>query len=165
MVNSHERRQSSGLSIVELILIVALIAILVSMFVPHFSILAIRKHQTYSTAHDLAADLDYARRLALGGGPSGNSGKSYWVKLYKIGSATDTWKVFESDNESSPIKTVTVVDGVYLDEVSTSSFYFDSKGAVSPYNGGAVEVHDNENIYQWDVSVVRGTGRVKLIEK
>jgi Tfp pilus assembly protein FimT len=158
-------RNNSGVSIVELLLIIAIMIVLYAIFVPRYTYLAIRKHEVYSTAHDLAADIAYARRLTLGGGPTGNSGKVYWIKLYKVGAATDTWRIFESNNEAQPIKSVTVLNGVYLKETATSSFYFDIRGATYPYNGGAVEVHDNEKIYQWDVSVVRGTGRVKLIER
>ncbi|MFA6450286.1 MAG: hypothetical protein WCX65_12505 [bacterium] len=162
---SRKRQSDSGITIIELVLIIALIVLLYGMFVPRYTHLAIRKHQVYSTAHDLAADIRYARQLTFGGGPTGNSGKTYWLKLYKVGSATDTWRIFESDNEASPIKSVTVLPGVYLNETSTSSFYFDITGVTSPVNGGAVEVHDSDNKYQWDVSVVRGTGRVKLIER
>jgi hypothetical protein len=140
-------------------------AVLVAMFVPRYTMLAVRKHQVYSTAHDLAADIDYARRLSIGEGLKGNSGKSYWLKLYKVGSATDTWKIFENGLESEPIKIVTVLTGVYLKDVSTTSFYFDGRGATTPFNGGVFEVHDTNNNYQWDVSVVRGTGRVQLIER
>jgi hypothetical protein len=144
---------------------IAVMLVIYSMFVPRYTYMAIRKHQVYSTAHDLAADIRYARRLTLGGGTTGNSGKIYWLKIYKVGSATDTWRIFEEGSEASPIKSVTVMTGIYMNETATSSFYFDSRGSTFPYNGGAVEIHDNDNAYQWDVSVVRGTGRVQLIER
>ena len=159
----HGRRYIAGFSIIELILILAIVVVLYAMFVPRYTYRAIRKHQVYSTAHDLAADLRYAQELSTRGGLTGNSGKKYVLKLYTVAGVTNTWKIFEDGNEAEPIKSVTVLPGVYLNEPSTDTFFFDSNGTVNPLIGAAVEVHDTENIYQWDVSVVRGTGRVKLI--
>jgi Tfp pilus assembly protein FimT len=158
------RKNAEGFTIIELILVCIIIVILYGMFVPRYTKEAITKHKVYSTAHDLAADLRYARRLSIGGGTSGNSGKVYWLKLAQIGSATDTWYVFEHGGAATPIKTVTVLDGVELEltDHSTNSFYFDTMGVPHP-NGAAVEVRDTANIYRWHVSVVR-SGRVELIE-
>ncbi len=157
-------KHNSGVTVVELILVVVIVAILAGMFVPRYTKEAALKHEVYSTAHDLAADIRYARTLSLGGGTAGNSGKTYWVKLYKVGSATDTWKVFENGNEASPIKSVTTRDNITLNDNSTSSFYFSSSGTPSPFTGGNIDVKDENSAYRWKVSVVRGTGSVTLTE-
>lgn len=159
-----QRRGDKGFTVVELLLVLVIIVILYRLFIPRYTHLAILKHKVYSSAHDLAADLRYARRLAIGGGTSGNSGKVYWVKLDQVGSSTDTWYVFEHGSAASPIKSVTVLDGVELQlmDNSTNSFYFDAMGVPHPTDA-VVEVRDTKSLYRWHVSVVR-TGRIKLIE-
>ncbi|HOO56005.1 MAG TPA: prepilin-type N-terminal cleavage/methylation domain-containing protein [bacterium] len=160
----HRNNPESGFTIVELMLVLVLIVILVKMFVPHYDRGAITKHEIYSTAHDLGADLRYARRLSVGGGVAGNTNKVYYLKFYTVGSATDTWRIYEDGDEANPIKSVTVLNGVRLFSTDTPSIYFDSAGSPGAAVGGKIDVFDEDDLYRWSVSVVKNTGKVELHE-
>ncbi len=164
-------KSQKGFTIVELLLILVLVAILYKMFVPRYTKLAIIKHHVYSTAHDLAADLRYSRRLAMGGGLNGNTATSlsqepaFRLELYTVGTATDSWRIYSTYGSSAaPIKTVTIEEGLRLSNTATNAFYFDSRGGPHPYTGGTILVEDVNSLYRWRVSVVRGTGKIELYE-
>lgn len=164
-------RSQKGFTIIELLLILVLIAILYKIFVPRYTKLAIVKHHVYATAHDLAADLRYARRLAMGGGLNGNTSTSltqepaFWLQMYTAGTATDSWRIFSYYGSSaSPVKQVTIDDDVRISSTATDAFYFDYRGGPHPYTGGTILVEDVNSIYRWRVSVVRGTGKIELYE-
>jgi Tfp pilus assembly protein FimT len=163
---SGDRRQS-GFSFVELILVIILVLILAAMLVPRYSREAITKHKVYASAHDLAADLRYARRLAIGGGLNGQDENPFWLTLSAnpAAGATNTWKIYEDGNSANPVKTVTALEEIEFLVVGTAtdSFRFDRDGAPTP-DSAAVDVADSGGLYRWRVSVVRSTGRVTLTE-
>jgi Tfp pilus assembly protein FimT len=164
--NSGKKRHPSGITAIELIVVVCILAILAKMFVPRFTREELIKWRVGTTAHNIASDVRYARRLALNGGTAGGSGKSYWFRLYKAASAaTDTFKVYENGSEATPIKsTTTPWSDVMIVGISTDSFYFSTSGVPVPINGGGVTISDANNNYQWNVSVVKNTGRVSLTQ-
>lgn len=167
----------SGITLIEIVLIIVIIAILHKMFVPRYSKDAILKHKVYSTAHDLAADLRYARRLAIGGGLEGNPitdpgdgteyPAKYWFEVYKSAgaAATDSWRVYSySGTPGSPEKSEKILSDLIIEQNATNAIYFDDKGAPYPSGGDYFEVRDTDSRYRWRVSVERGTGFVKLWE-
>ncbi|HOC93081.1 MAG TPA: GspH/FimT family pseudopilin [bacterium] len=160
-------RLQSGFSFVELILVIILVLILASMLVPRYSRDAITKHKVYASAHDLAADLRYARRLAIGGGQDGQDENPFWLTLSAnpAAGATNTWKIYEDGNPGNPLKTVTALEEIEFLVVgaATDSFRFDRDGAPTP-DSAAIDVADSGGLYRWRVSVVRSTGRVTLSE-
>ena len=166
MLGAPVRR--NGFTAVEILLVIVLLAILSLVFVPRFSYDAILKHQVYSTAHDVAADLRYARRLALGTGLEGStsvsigSGEIFWLEVYNSGSATDSWRIL--DNSNNAIKEVQAVSGVQIVQNATNSFYFDRDGVPYPAGGDYFIVEDYNGKYRWGISVIRCTGQVKLTE-
>ncbi len=164
MLSRQCRKSQDGFTAVELLLIMALMAILYYVFVPKYTLDAARKPQTLASAQALAGDLRYTQQLSMNGGPNGNSGKLYCLKFYNSGTATDTWKIFAQDSESAPIKTVTLTPGMNVASVSTDSFYFDTTGLPYPATGGNVVISDPQGTYSWRVSVVKTTGRVMLTE-
>ena len=163
--NSKIKTQNSknGFTIIELIVVALIIAILIKLFVPRYTRDAMTKYRVYAAAHNIASDLRYARRLSVGGGESGNSGKYYWFKFYTVGAATDTFRVFEDGSEASYIKSTTIDDGdITITSAATDSFYFDAYGRTYPAGGGTITVEDSGNRYRWDVSVVKNTGRIQM---
>ena len=158
------RRSESGFTYVELVLIIVLIIIITSMFVPRYSKQAKLKPEVYATAHALAADFRYTQQLAAGGGLSGNSGEEYWLKFYTTGTATDTWKIYEDGNEAEPIKTVELLSDMRIHSTDTPSMFYFATGTPSLTSGGSVDVYDRYNYYRWRVSIVRKTGKVELTE-
>ena len=157
-------RAVKGFSLLEALLVVVLMSILAGVVVPRFAYDHVTHQKVYATAHNIAADLRYARRLSIGRGVKG-SGDNHWLKLYTVGSATDTWRVFENGGEANYLKTHTVPgNDIRIKGVATDSFYFDYRGNPSPANGGYISVYDRDNRYQWDVSVVANTGRIRLIQ-
>ncbi len=160
----HRINSPKGFTVVELLLIVIIISIIGGVVVPKYTKSVYRKQEVYATAHAIAADLRYARRLSIGEGLSGNSGKTYWMTFYSSGPSTDSWKIFEYNADSEPIKFNTVLTGITLTNNATATYYFDSKGKPFPEYGGSIDVADSENLYRWRVSVIRGTGRIQLTQ-
>jgi len=164
----HPPSSYSGFTTIEFLLVVVLIALLGYIFVPRFSHDAILEKQVYTTAHDLAGDLRYARRLAMGSGLEGStsvtidSGEVFWLIVFKTGTATDSWKIVDSGNNQ--IKSVQAVPGVQITDNATASFYFDRQGVPYPSGGDYIIVEDYNSKYRWAVSLIRGTGQVKLRE-
>jgi len=153
----------NGFTVVELIVVALVIAILIKLLIPRYTRDAIIKYRVYTTAHAIASDLRYARQLSIGGGPSGNSGKFYWFKFYTVSTSTDTFRVFEDGSEANPIKSTTLGDNdIIISCSATDSFYFATSGAPVPTTGGTVSVQDAGNRYQWNVSVVKNTGRIQM---
>ena len=101
---SRRGRSESGFTVVELLLIIVLIIILYRLLVPRYTHRAILKHEVYSTAHALAADIRYTMKLATSGGISGNTSDEYYLKFYTVGTATDTWRIYQDGSEASPIR-------------------------------------------------------------
>lgn len=157
-------RSNRGFSLLEALLVVVLISILAGVVVPRYAYQHVTRQKVYATAHNIAADLRYARRLSIGRGVKG-SGSNHWLRLYTVGTATDTWRVFEDGNEAAYLKAYTVPgNDIRIKGAATDSFYFDYRGIPEPANGGYISVYDNENRFQWNVSVVANTGRIQLIQ-
>ena len=157
-------KAQNGFSILEFMLVVILVSILAAIVVPRFAYENVTRQKVYAVAHNMAADLRYARRLSIGRGQHGG-GSDHWFKLYTVGTATDTFRVFENGDEANPIKEYTVPgNDIVISASATDSFYFDYKGDPVPATGGAISVSDKYGRCQWDVSVIRNTGRVRLIQ-
>lgn len=165
----------NGFTIVELLLAVIIISILTMMFVPRYTKDAILKHKVYATAHDLAADLRYARQLSMGGGLQGNPETAanaaenpvyYWLEIYKsTGAATDSWRIYPMNaGAAGSVKDITILGDIELVESATPAFYFDKNGTPTPGTNAYIEVRDTAGNYRWAVSVARTTGQVVLNE-
>jgi len=165
----------SGITIIEVVLIIVIMAILAKMFVPRYSKDAILMHKVYSTAHDMASDLRYARRLATTGGEQGNPisdpssattiESKFWFEIYKTAgaSATDSWRVYSyHGSQGSPVKTNQVLSDMVIEQPATNAVYFDDRGVPYPSSTSYFDVADTEGKYRWRVSVERGTGYVRL---
>lgn len=165
----------NGFTIVELLLAVMVISILTMMFVPRYTKDAILKHKVYATAHDLAADLRYARQLSMGGGVQGNPQTTpsaaenpvyYWLEIYKsAGAATDSWRIYPmSSGAGAAVKEINSLEDIELVESATPAFYFDKNGTPTPSTNAYIEVRDTAGKYRWAVSVARTTGQIVLNE-
>ena len=157
-------KNNSGYSLLEIMLVVALISILAGIIIPRFTYKQVTCSKVYTVAHNIAGDLRYARRLSIGQGTSGGSGMEYWLKLSTVGTATDTYRILEGGDEANPLKTYTVNGSdITIIGSSTDSYYFNTRGDPSP-DGGFIIVRDTDNICQWNVSVIRSTGRIQMIQ-
>jgi prepilin-type N-terminal cleavage/methylation domain-containing protein len=166
------RRTQSGFSLIEFLLVVVLISILAAIIVPRFEYGHITQQEVYAVAHTIAKDLRKTRRYAIGQGDYGNQGmtthttvpayKSYGLKIL----SSTSWEIWEF-NGAPPSRSL-VTQTLRNDEVLVSSaandFVFDNWGTpTTPGAGGVIEVKDFKDRYQWNVSVIKNTGRVTLV--
>jgi prepilin-type N-terminal cleavage/methylation domain-containing protein len=158
-------RTDSGYSLLEFILVVILISIMAAIILPRFAQRSMSRQKVYAVAHNIASDLRAAQKYNIGQGLNGASGKSYWFKLYTVGTATDTFRIFEQNNEANPMRTYTVPGSdIVIKGNATDSYYFNTRGEPRPVNGSSISVSDRDGMYQWNVVVVKTTGRVELVQ-
>jgi len=152
-----------GFTIVEALLVVVLISIIAAIVVPKYSATKVTKQKVYAVAHNIAQDLRYAQKMATGSGPVGGNTTNYWFKLYTAGTSTDTFRVFRQGDEANPLRTTTLFgNDIQILGSSTDSYYFNSRGEPFPNANGYVTVQDAGNNYQWNVSIIKTTGRIVL---
>ena len=164
------RFSQTGFSLVEFLLVVVLISILAAIIVPRLDYKHITRQEVYAVAHTVAKDLRKTRRYAIGQGERGTMGltthtTSPTLRTYRleITSAT-SWKIVE-DNAGVPTDLITQTLRNSEVQVATVGdvFEFNSLGTpVNPVAGGAIQVKDYKDRYQWNVSVIKNTGRVTL---
>lgn len=164
---------SRGVTVMELLLVLVLIVILTMMFVPGYVSDVILKEKVAGVAHDIAGDLRLARRMAINGGPEGDCRENYWFRLFATGSI-----VFKNSNPASAVHSTEIVGndvrffnpGIAFNNPTPAAiarpsiaYIFSATGSViTPATGGVIVVSDTDNKFQWNVSVVRTTGRIIL---
>ena len=154
---------TSGFTIVEALLAVIIVSIIAAIIVPKYSATKVTKQKVYAVAHNIAQDLRYAQKMATGSGPTGGNTTNYWFKFYTAGTATDTFKVFMEGDEANPLRTTTLFgNDIRIFASSTDSYYFNSRGEPYPDSDEYIAVKDAGNNYQWNVSIIRTTGRISL---
>ncbi|MFH1538638.1 MAG: prepilin-type N-terminal cleavage/methylation domain-containing protein [bacterium] len=166
----------NGFSIIEILVVAAVILILAAAFIPRFTRDAIVQKKVYTAAHNIASDIRYARRLAVGGGTTGNAGLDYYTYFTTAGASTDTVELYETGAGNPEKSTLVGDDDVQLEMLEsllTDSIYFSATG--QPYyapapgfastpTGFTIEVKDSGDRWIWRVSVERNTGRAFLTE-
>lgn len=168
-------RGQSGFTILEFLLVVVLISILAAIIVPRFDRGRITQQEVYVVAHNIAKDLRKTRHYAIGQGEYGTEGRTdlhstdptfnqFIFELSATGAATDTWKVIDPADAGNPVSSFTLPDDtIRISSAATDTYLFDNLGAPSPAAGGVIEVTDFQSRYQWNVSVVKNTGRIMLV--
>lgn len=163
-----------GYTLVEFLLVILLISIIAGILIPRYAYIHVTKQKVYAVAHDMADDIRYARKLSTGGEPDTavvypvvvpQTPTKYWFKLYTLGTATDTYRIFRMNSEANPIKSTSLYGSdVVVTAAATDSFAFNATGTATPAAGGTISVKDAGNNYQWDITVVGPTGRVYLTQ-
>lgn len=166
-------RTHTGFSLVEFLLVVVLISILAAIIVPRFEYAHISQQEVYAVAHDIAKDLRKTRHYAVGQGEQGSQGQTVHTtsptyKTYGLTILSSTsWELWEYDGVV-PVSRSLYTESLRNSEVQVSSatpdFVFDRLGTpATPAAGGFIEVKDSKDRYQWNVSVIKNTGRVVLV--
>lgn len=166
-------RTISGFSLIEFLLVVVLISILAAIIVPRFEYSHITQQEVYAVAHTIAKDLRKTRHYAIGQGEHGSQGltvhstaPSYKTYGLTVLSAT-SWEVWEYDSGvpvSRSLTTETLRNSEIQVTSTTPDYVFNRLGTpTTPAAGGVIEVKDFKDRYQWNVSVIKNTGRVTLV--
>lgn len=164
----------SGFTIVEFIVVAIVVLILIGALIPRYTRDALVQRKVYTAAHTIASDIRYARRLAVGGGTTGNSDTDFYASFTTAGTSTDTVEVYGVGIGWSQKSTLVGDDDVrieVLEPALSDTVYFSATGqpyyvtaGASSSTGFTVEVKDSGDNWIWRVSVERVTGQPLLTE-
>lgn len=141
-----------GFTLVEAMIIVALVGIVTAIALPRFDAGLVAKLQLQNEARRVQSDLRLARRLAI------TNSSNYILKVYPL---TNEYKLYKGSiadpnqvGETRVIKSGITASG-------DDQFTFESAGNAS----AAATLVLTSGSYQYNVSVTAATGRVSIVEQ
>lgn len=138
-------KEDKGLTIVELVIVIAMLGILTSVCIPKNKI---KDYRLHSQALTLTNDIRMIRYLMM------TEGESYYISF----SYTDYYVM----NSLKIVKNVKLGDNIWMGNNMTNNVRFSYNG--SPKKAGSIMMKDTTTNKRYDITIVPYTGRVLLTE-
>lgn len=144
-----------GYSLAELIVVVAIMAVMAMVAVPRLSYGLVTKTKARTSAHRIVAALRKTRSLAIRDAATGKKGYT----LSFTGKSPYTGYKIENENKKQIIETVSIPSGVEVTVSGPNKFTFEPLGNLKPGSGSQITVSADGRSYT--IGFVPSTGAVK----